>query len=145
MRFTKTLATLLALLLITAIAGCGADTPAETTAAPTETAAAPAEVTSLGEGQYTFTFTATFLDGSAKHYKISTDCATVGEALLALGLIEGEAGQFGLYVKSVCGVVADYNIDQTYWALYTDGEMAMAGVDSISSADVASVEFRVSK
>lgn len=145
MRFTKILATLLALLLITAIAGCGADTPAETTAAPNETAAAPAEVTSLGEGQYTFTFTATFLDGSAEYYNISTDCATVGEALLALGLIEGEAGQFGLYVKSVCGVVADYNIDQTYWALYTDGEMAMAGVDSISSADVASVEFRVSK
>lgn len=140
MHLTKILSLILALLL-PVMAGCGTDTPAETTAATT----AAVEATPIGEGAHTFAFTATFLDGSAEHYTVSTDCATVGEALLALGLIEGEAGPFGLYVKSVCGVTADYNVDQTYWALYVDGEMAMSGVDGVSAADVSAVEFRVSK
>lgn len=140
MRLTKILSLILALLL-PVLAGCGTDTPAETTAATTVSA----EATPIGEGQYVFPFTATFLDGSAKHYTVSTDCATVGEALLSLGLIEGEDGPFGIYVKSVCGVVADYDVDQTYWALYIDGEMAMSGVDTVSTADAGSIEFRVSK
>jgi len=145
MRKTKFLTRLSLLLLLTllvaaAAVGCGEKEPVATDAV---TATAVAE--SVGEGQYTFTFTATFLDGSAKYYTVSTDAETVGEALLALGLIEGESGPFGLYVKSVCGVVADYDVDQTYWALYTDGEMSMAGVDTVKSADVTAVEFRVSK
>lgn len=142
MRFTKLLSVFMALLLLAAVVGCGADVPAVTD--PIE-APEKAEATAIGEGQYTFNFTATFLDGSAEHYTVSTDCATVGEALLDLGLIEGEMGAFGIYIKTVCGVTADYDIDQTYWALYVDGEMAMAGADSVSSADVKDIELRVSK
>ena len=144
--FTR-LSLLLTLVLLVAavLVGCGEQTtsPVETTGTSDVQSAPVAEP--IGEGQYTFTFTAVFADGSAKRYAVSTDCETVGEALLALKLIEGEAGPYGLYVKSVCGVVADYDIDGTYWSLYTDGEMSMTGVDLLMSADAKDVEFRVAK
>lgn len=141
MHLTKFAAALLALFLCVALLACG-NSPAERPS-PAQTGAVSA--IAIGEGAHTFAFTATFLDGTQKHYSVSTDCATVGEALLALDLIDGEAGQFGLYIKSVCGVTADYDKDKTYWALYTDGEMAMTGIDGIAAADAPAIELRVSK
>ena len=61
---------------------------------------------------------------------VKTDKATVGEALQEHGLLEGEQGSFGLYVKKVNGITADFDIDQTYWAFYINGEYAMTGVDT---------------
>ncbi len=133
----------LVLLVAAVMIGCGEQTPPEV---PGTSDVQPAPVAEpIGEGQYTFAFTAIFKDGSAKRYTVSTDKETVGEALLELKLLEGEAGPYGLYVKSVCGVVADYDVGQMYWALYNDGEMSMIGVDSLKSADAKDVEFRVSK
>jgi len=131
-------------LLVAAVAvGCGEnETPVTTNAVVTD---APAERETLGEGQYSFDFTAVFADGTSKRYGISTDCTTVAEALLSLGLIDGKDGPYGLYIKSVCGVIADYDIDKTYWAFYTDGEMSMVGADSVKCADIKSVEFKVEK
>ena len=62
-------------------------------------------------------------------FTIKTDKATVGDALAEHGLIEGDAGDFGLYVKRVNGIEADYDKDQTYWAFYINGEYGMTGVD----------------
>ena len=61
---------------------------------------------------------------------LKTDEEILGKALVAEKLIGGEEGAYGLYVKEVIGVVADYDVDQTYWAFYIDGESAMTGVDS---------------
>ena len=61
---------------------------------------------------------------------IHTDEDTVGAALLANGLIAGDESEYGLYIKAVNGIIADYNADRSYWAFYIDGEYAMAGVDS---------------
>ena len=63
-------------------------------------------------------------------FTIKTDKDTVGAALLEHGLIAGEEGQFGLYVKVVNGMTADYDVDQSYWAVYVNGEYAMTGIDS---------------
>ena len=63
-------------------------------------------------------------------FTIKTDKDTVGAALLEHSLITGEESQYGLYVKAVNGITADYDVDQTYWAFYVNGEYAMAGVDS---------------
>ena len=46
------------------------------------------------------------------------------------GLIAGEEGDYGLYVKVVNGITADYDVDQSYWAFYIDGDYAMSGVDT---------------
>ena len=62
-------------------------------------------------------------------FTVKTDKETVGEALQEHGLIEGEDGAYGLYVKKVNGIVADYDEDQTFWAFYINGEYAMTGVD----------------
>ena len=90
----------------------------------------PATAEKLGEGEKQFYFTVTFDDGAVKAYDIATDADTVGEALAALALVEGEQTNYGLYVKTIGGVRADYNTDHAYWAFYIDGEYAMTGVDA---------------
>ena len=83
--------------------------------------------TELGTGNKTFTFVVQVEENTVT-FAIHTDAETVGEALLDLGLIEGENGIWGLYVKKVNGMTADYDIDQTYWAFYENGEYG-SGVD----------------
>ena len=91
----------------------------------------------LGEGNTSFTFVVRDIDGSEKSFTVKTDAKTVGEALLAVDMIEGEDGQYGLYVKKVNGITADYDVDQTYWAFYINGEYAMTGVDTTDIEDGA--------
>lgn len=63
-------------------------------------------------------------------FTVKTDKETVGEALIEHELIDGEEGPFGLYVKKVNGIIADYDEDRYYWAFYIDDEASMTGVDS---------------
>ena len=85
--------------------------------------------TELGEGAKTLTVKVEVEENSVT-FTIHTDAETVGEALLNLGIIAGENSQYGLYIKQVNGMTADYDIDQTYWAFYINGEYAMSGVDT---------------
>ncbi len=85
--------------------------------------------TEFGDGENTVTVEVKAEDQSVT-FTINTDSKTVGDALMEHGLIEGEEGQYGLYVKVVNGMTADYDIDQSYWAFYVDGEYAVKGVDS---------------
>ena len=95
--------------------------------------------------EQSFTFEVVDKDGNMTTFDITTDKATVGEALLEEGLIKGEVGQYGLYVTEVNGIVADYNIDQTYWAFYVDGAYASSGVDMTDVVDGATYSFKVEK
>ncbi|MBP3678394.1 MAG: DUF4430 domain-containing protein [Agathobacter sp.] len=104
-----------------------------------------AEETVLGEGATVFTFVVVDGEGNEKTFEIHTDKTTVGEALLELELIDGEDGDYGLYVKSVNGITADYNVDGTYWAFYINGEMAMTGVDATNVEAGATYSFKVEK
>ena len=63
-------------------------------------------------------------------FTINTDADTLGAALLEHNLIAGEEGQFGLYVKTVNGMLADYDVDKSYWGFYQNGEYLMSGVDT---------------
>lgn len=63
-------------------------------------------------------------------FTIHTDKKTVGEALLEHKLISGEDDQYGMYIKAVNGITADYDKDKSYWAFYADGEYASSGVDT---------------
>ena len=63
-------------------------------------------------------------------FTIKTDKNTVGAALLEHELIAGEESAYGLYVKVVNGITADYDVDASYWSFYIDGEYAMSGVDT---------------
>jgi hypothetical protein len=85
--------------------------------------------TELGEGSKTLVVKVEVEENTVT-FTIHTDAETVGQALLDLGLIAGEESQYGLYIKQVNGMTADYDIDQTYWAFYINGEYAMTGVDT---------------
>lgn len=111
----------------------GSVTDASTNAAGTDQADT-ADVTEIGEGKTQFTFIVTNGDGVSKTYSVKTDETTVGAALLKLELISGEKGAYGLYVKTVDGITADYDADGTYWSFYIDGEYALTGVDSTEIA-----------
>ena len=64
-------------------------------------------------------------------FTIHTDKATLADALLEHGLVEGDEGQYGLYIKKVNGIEADYDKDGTYWAVYVNDDMAMTGISYI--------------
>ena len=68
-------------------------------------------------------------------FTILTDAETLGDALLEHSLVEGEAGAYGLYIKKVNGMLADYDVDQTYWLLTKNGEYLMTGADTTVIAD----------
>lgn len=103
------------------------------------------EKTVLGTGQTVFDFSVTDAEGKKTDFEIHTDKKTVGEALLDLRLIDGDAGEFGLYVKTVNGVTLDYNKDGMYWAFYENGQYAQAGVDLTEIVPGTNYEFRAEK
>lgn len=74
-------------------------------------------------------------DDKSVTFTIRTDKTILGDALTEHGLVDGEQGDFGLYVKVVNGIVADYDVDQSYWGFYKNGEYMMSGVDSTEFAD----------
>ena len=115
-RFKRTLSLMLCIVLIAAIAllaGCS-----------------DKKENSVGSGDKSFTFIVTDGDGNEETFEVKSDAQTVGQALIDEGLLEGEEGPYGLYVKTVNGITADYETDGTYWAFYINGEYAMTGVDT---------------
>ena len=99
----------------------------------------------IGEGSKTFAVEVTDGEGKVTAFTVKSDADTVGAALLALGVIAGEDSQYGLYVKTVNGITADYDKDQTWWGFYVDGAPAAAGVDSTDIADGSTYGFKVEK
>ncbi len=114
----------------------------EQTSALQDTAFNEDKATVLGEGNLSFNFTVTDENGNNTYFVINTDEAVVGKALLDVGLIEGEEGPYGLYVKTVNGKTFDYDTDGKYWAFYVNSEMSATGVDMTDIIDGASYEFK---
>ena len=100
--------------------------------------------TELGEGAKTVTVKV-IADEQELIFTIHTDKTTLGDALLEHKLIDGEQGPYGLYIKKVNGIVADYDADQTYWNFTKAGELMMVGVDSAEIADGEQYELTRTK
>ncbi len=101
------------------------------------------EATVQGEGDTVFHVSVTDKEGGETNFEIHTDKETVGEALLELGLIAGEEGEYGLYVKTVNGITVDYDKDGVYWAFYINGEYASTGVDATPITEGEQYSFKV--
>ncbi len=99
----------------------------------------------LGEGAKSFEFVVVDQEGNQTEFEIYTDKETVGEALLDVEMIAGEEGDYGLYVKTVNGITADYDTDGTYWAFYVNDEYATSGVDTTEIATGDIYSFKVEK
>lgn len=102
------------------------------------------EDTELGEGAKTVKVTVSAGEDKVV-FTIKTDAETLGDALDEHRLVEGEESEFGLYVKKVNGILADYDVDATYWALSKDGKMLMSGVDTTNISDGESYELTKTK
>ena len=120
----KLLAILLTLVLALSLCACGKP------AAPGE-AGAPMvnDGDVIGEGKNSFTLE--IIDGDKNKITATIQCddTIVGDALQAYGIIAGEEAEYGLYIKSVNGISADYDKNGTYWSFYINGEYAVTGVD----------------
>ena len=82
------------------------------------------------EGVKTITVTVVHKDGTAKDFIYKTDEEFLGAVLQAEGLITGTMGEYGMMIESVDGETADWNVDQSYWALYVGEEYGTNGVDT---------------
>ena len=99
---------------------------------------------SFGKGEKTITVDVVVEEKSVT-FTIKTDKETLGDALVEHKLIEGEDGPFGLYVKKVNGIYADYDKDGYYWGLQKNGEVCMSGVDSTTISDGEHYELVLTK
>ena len=125
----KLLSLLLALVLVFGLIACG-NTNAPETEPATEPAVETNEDTQAEVVGVPFTVMVTDVDGTETTFEYTSDAATVGEALLAEGLIAGEDSAYGLYITSVNGITADWDTENAYWAFYINGEYAQTGVDA---------------
>lgn len=134
----KVLAVVFAIILCIGITACKQEQSAESL----WDNALYTEDTELGSGKTTLTV-AVKAEDKTINLHIKTDKKTVGEALVEHKLVEGEEGAYGLYIKSVNGIVADFDVDKSYWAFYVDGEYATSGVDTteISAGVKYSLEY----
>ena len=92
-----------------------------------------------------FTFIVVEENGKETSFSVTSKKKMVGAALLSEGLIEGDDGAYGLYVKKVKGILAEYETTGTYWAFYVNGEYALTGVDKTEVVDGATYSFKVEK
>ena len=74
-------------------------------------------------------------------FTIHSDKETVADALLEFQLVAGDDSQYGLYVKTVNGMLADYDVDGTYWGFFKGGEMMNTGVSATNFNDGDSFEL----
>lgn len=84
-------------------------------------------------------------DGNVTTFTINTDEEFLRGALEQEKLIEGEEGAYGIYIKVVNGITADYDVDGAYWALSKDGEYLMTGADTTPIADGEHYELTYTK
>ena len=114
------LSTLVVSLLFTA--GCAQKVKAEEL---WENAAYTSDKT-FGEGKTTIEVEVKAEEKSVT-FTINTDKENLADALLEHKLVEGEDGPYGLYIKKVNGILADYDVNKAYWSLCKGGEMLMNG------------------
>ena len=98
------------------------------------------EDTELGTGAKTITVSVVTEEKTVL-FTLHTDQENLEETLLEQHLIAGEKGPYGMYVKTVNGILADYDVDQTYWGMNRNGESMQTGVSDTEIIDGDSFEF----
>ena len=137
----STVAVLLAVLCLLSFVACGNTEEPQTGLWAN---AAYTEDTTFGDGAKTVVVEVTAEEKTVT-FTVKTDKDTVGAALLEHALIAGDESEYGLYVKVVNGITADYDVDQSYWAFYVDGEYAASGVDTTSITEGVTYQLAYTK
>lgn len=74
-------------------------------------------------------------DGSEKSFAYETDQEYLGQLLKEERLISGTEDQFGIFVDTVDGETAVWEVDSGWWSLSCNGEDAQEGVDQVVIED----------
>lgn len=74
-------------------------------------------------------------DGTERVFEYDTDEEYLGTVLSGAGLLQGDEGPYGLMIHTVDGEKADWNTDQSYWAVYQGEEYATVGIDQLVIKD----------
>ena len=85
-------------------------------------------------GDKEITVQVVYEDGSSKDFVYRTDAEYLGEVLKAESLVEGNEGEFGLYILAVDGVTVDES-KQQWWKLTEGGEMSNYSADQLPIQD----------
>ena len=88
------------------------------------------EDTEIGSGENTV-IVEVEAKGKSVTLTVHSDKTNLGEVLSENGIVEGDHGAYGLYIKKVNGITADYDINQCYWGINKNGEGVMTGIDGI--------------
>ncbi len=87
--------------------------------------------------------------GKKKSYELETDASYLGQALNEIeGLVvEGEEGDYGMYVRAVNGLEAVYERDQAYWAFYVNGEYCNYAIEEqpVYDKDAFEIKYEAGK
>lgn len=102
------------------------------------------EDTTIGEGKTALSLKVITEDKTLS-FTIMTDKTVLGDALTESGIVEGEEGPYGLYIKKVNGISAVYETDGAYWSLSVNGETAITGADGIEIDPAATYELTKTK
>ena len=86
------------------------------------------------EGQKTITVAVVHGDGSEKEFEYETTKEYLGEVLKDEGLVEGEEGDYGLFITSVDGEEAN-SANEEWWCLTIDYKEWMYGIDQTPVTD----------
>lgn len=84
------------------------------------------------EGAKSITIEVVDNNAASTLYEVNTDAEYLRQAMdEARGLeYSGTEGEYGLMVETVNGVTADWNVDQSYWSFWVNGEYCNYGIDS---------------
>lgn len=73
--------------------------------------------------------------GEETNHEIKTTRAYLADALLDEKIASGAMTEYGLMIDTVDGILADWNTNGAYWAIYVGEEMAMVGASSLELSD----------
>lgn len=83
--------------------------------------------------------------GKTTTYHHKTDAFFLMQALDEIEglIIEGEDSTYGMFIKSVGGLRAVYELDNAYWSVYVNGEYATKGVDTqpVNDGDTFTLQY----
>lgn len=159
----KLISVLAILTLVFALAACGNknDVPATTassvadgagsdaaTDAPTEGSTDLIEpkgaiIGSYDPGEIAFYVNVINKAGEDKIFTVYAEQTSLGSALLAKGLIDGDKDANGFVLKTVNGETYNYETDGYAWITYVDGKKTDTSIDSIELKNGATYTFKV--
>lgn len=90
-------------------------------------------------GEKTISVQVTY-QGETETFTVTTEAEMLGDALLEQEIIQGDEGEYGLFVHTVNGHFADADNNE-YWVFTKSGEWVTTGVDTTPILDGDSFEF----